>query len=530
MRGLSPCAPLFSSPFFLCLVSALPAQGGAWETARRIAPPDTASEWFGSSLAGGEDLDGDGVPDLLVGDFAAGKVFLYSGATGELVTALDSPDADRFGERVAFVGDLDGDGVEDFAVRSSALVLEEGGVYVYSGATLQERFRIPAPADTRIEWAASMGAAGDWNGDGHEDLGISDWQFLRLYSGLDGTLLAQLGFGVGLSGKAFASLGDLDGDGRSEIAVGDSTVQVQESDRLWLLRGGAGAAVWTLLSEPGGTGFGASVAAVADLDGDSVPEILVGEPGYSTAETYSAGRVLLVSGATGSELASWTGERTLGSLGRQVLAPGDVDGDGVADILARGGPPVFISGATLQESTPFAGRQIAARPLARAGDVDGDGRAEVWGTYPGGADPLLLPAVVRLDWLPGLESSAEAIHASLGADAELRLDFPAAQAGGRLFWMLASASGTGPGTFLGLEVPLTEDEVFAAAAAGRAGRFLQPAIGRLNDGGDAWVRLHAGPGELAPLTGRTLWLAALVWNRTEGGTAVSVPVPLEILP
>ncbi|MBI4719417.1 MAG: VCBS repeat-containing protein [Planctomycetes bacterium] len=88
---------------------------------------------FGIGLSGVGDVDRDGTPDVLVGarvfttaaGLRAGKVFLYSGRTGELLRSWEG-DVHRayFGDSIAGPGDLDGDGYPDIVVGQPMLILE----------------------------------------------------------------------------------------------------------------------------------------------------------------------------------------------------------------------------------------------------------------------------------------------------------------------------------------------------------------------------------------------------------------------
>src|SRR5690606_18528716 len=112
------------------------------------APGDEA----GAALSGAGDLSGDGVGDLLVGapgsDLAGpdrGAVFVIHGppAPGPLspasVELYGSFDGERFGASVAGPADLDGDGVPDFVVGAPLAdhwSNNTGAVYVMSGSTV----------------------------------------------------------------------------------------------------------------------------------------------------------------------------------------------------------------------------------------------------------------------------------------------------------------------------------------------------------------------------------------------------------
>ncbi|TVQ63648.1 MAG: hypothetical protein EA379_03625 [Phycisphaerales bacterium] len=94
-------------------------------------------------MASGGDLNNDGHDDILVGAPGAfggkGRVYVYCGMTSDLLFTVEG-DAigDRFGASVAVIGDVTGDGVADFIVGAphySGAAEHGGRVYVYSGAT-----------------------------------------------------------------------------------------------------------------------------------------------------------------------------------------------------------------------------------------------------------------------------------------------------------------------------------------------------------------------------------------------------------
>lgn len=88
--------------------------------------------------------------------------------------------------------------------------------------------------------------------------------------------------------------------------------------------------------------FGEVVANAGDVNGDGVDEILVGAPGYSGSS--SRGKVYLYNGATGNVmiLGAWEGENDDDRFGSAIDAMGDVDGDGVLDSVI--GAPNYGSG------------------------------------------------------------------------------------------------------------------------------------------------------------------------------------------
>src|SRR5262249_48166884 len=87
--------------------------------------------------------------------------------------------------------------------------------------------------------------------------------------------------------------------------------------------------------------FGGAVAGFGDVDGDGVVDMLVSAPYEDPTQDVDLGAVYLISGATGAVLQHQLGTHDRDLFGWQVCTPGDLDGDGVTDFLVGAADSVF---------------------------------------------------------------------------------------------------------------------------------------------------------------------------------------------
>lgn len=404
--------PMKACTIVFHLVASSTALGQVIEFAPPPFPP-VYSLAFGFEVAGLGDVDEDGLGDVAVadssgqtiGDDRFGRVYVYSGRTGELVRTLYPPPrtgmTSGFGERVSCAGDLDGDGVDDLAITADTNT-DPGGpsfagrVHVHSGATGSLLYSLrPDPDAPNLNFGSDLARVPDLDGDGVSDLVVGSYREARAYvfSGATGEQLyfvtspgtCSCAFGVHVAG-----IPDLDGDGRGDFAVG-SREPIEPGSPIWgkvFIFSGAKGEFKYELAIPG-----TSLEGATDLDGDGRGDLLIANTNLNPEyELDYSGYVQVVSGANGQIVRILTcPEPKPGTeFGASVALAPDMGGDGVAEILVgmrgpglngAGGAYLFSGGSgehlralvspQPQPSGNF-GISVSSVP-----DVNGDGRAEL---------------------------------------------------------------------------------------------------------------------------------------------------------
>jgi hypothetical protein len=383
---------------------------------------DKPGDERGARVAAVGDLDGDGASDLVVSArFAQGTntLDLFSGRTGALIAQLEVP-----GELAGdfhHVGDADQDGVDDLAVAvyaGSAVpgTGDDGGTIGGGGEPRFELLLFSVAKKIALATIASpsggplfgntvqavAGPAGEpallVNTLGSAALGqIGRLDIVALPSGALLRSLQTPSFATFAFGQAAGYGADVSGDGVGDLIVGDpagagflgtvAALSGADESVLWSVEGGDAELMGDrLIVAP----YGAS---------QNLPSVVVGVHNHQLSAAGAAvGRLLALDG---SGAVRWTvdGRREGEMLGHALAWTGDLDGDGVPDVIA--GAPNPEQGDTLVYGLPGRFMIISGRigetiadvqtltlhehqqsdrfgwQVVDVGDVDGDGRSEV---------------------------------------------------------------------------------------------------------------------------------------------------------
>ncbi len=401
---------------------------------------------FGYSVSSAGDVNGDGYSDVIIGAWfyddgansSEGRAFVYYGSASGLSTApnttLDNTNQANanFGISVASCGDVNGDGYGDVIIGSPHIMcgaaFNSGLSFVYYGsstglATIQG---ICVGLGSGSLFGNSVASAGDVNGDGYSDVIIGAQGYDDGANTDEGRAYVYHGSAAGLSttpnntqddanqananfGYSVATAGDVNADGYSDVIIGASSYDDganADEGRAFVYHGSATGLSATPNNtqddaNQAGAGFGISVSAAGDVNGDGYSDVIIGASGYDNGANSNEGRAFIYHGSASGLGASPVStpddaNQANSNFGVSVADAGDLNGDGYGDVIV--GASGYDDGANTDEgrafvyhgsasgisatpnSTPDDANQASASfgfSVAGARDVNGDGYCDV---------------------------------------------------------------------------------------------------------------------------------------------------------
>lgn len=266
------------------------------------------------------------------------------------------------GSSLAYMGDINADNVGDYAigsplydVKNNDVVLKDAGrVLIISGKDGSTLFTVEG--ERRGDYfGAAMASGRDIDQDGINDLivgayladapsGVKDVGNATVFSGKKMSILFQK---TGRNAKDYfgysvALIGDVNGDDGSDVAIGaylsdknnnDGSV-VKNVGSVHVFSGGSGVLYRTYWGAAANSGLGFSIASSGDIDADGFDDVIIGAP-FST-DFYNlkkSGSAYIYSPHKDTVLAFMSGPAANSAFGSSVSGAGDVNHDGVLDVI-----------------------------------------------------------------------------------------------------------------------------------------------------------------------------------------------------
>ena len=330
---------------------------------------ETEGEYFGRSVANAGDVNGDGFSDIIVGAYGseygghlAGRAYIFLGGINidQTVDVIlpGKTAGDLFGYSVSGAGDVNGDGYDDVIVGAYKNDLNgsnSGCAFIYFGGNKMDQTPdiILIGESSEDYFGCAVADVGDVNGDGFSDI------IVGAYGNNHGGVSA---------GRAYIYFGGVNMDEVVDVIfTGEGAIDL----------------------------FGYSVACAGDVNGDGYSDIIAGAYGNESAG-FLAGRAYIYFGGANVDNAVdiiLTGEAAGDLFGYSVASAGDINADGFSDVIVGangnnngginvGSAYIYFGNADMDQTVDIVlnGESINnyfGCSVACAGDVNGDGYSDV---------------------------------------------------------------------------------------------------------------------------------------------------------
>jgi Ca2+-binding RTX toxin-like protein len=377
-----------------------------------------AGDFSGWSVSAAGDINGDGIDDIIIGAYSAdpngtssGETYIVFGSTAGFSESMDLSDLN--GANGFIINGVDAFDASGFAVSSAGDINDDGIADLLIGADRASPNGQGQAGESYVVFGSTAGFSAS--------LDLSD------LNGSNGFVINGVDLGD-RSGRSVSAAGDINGDGIDDIIIGadladpsgkslagasyivfGSTSGFSASLNLSDLNGANG---FVINGVDAGDYSGQSVSAAGDINGDGIDDLLIGADKANPNGSFS-GESYVVFGATAGFSASLSlsdlsgsngfvinGVDAFDNSGRSVSAAGDINGDGIDDLIIgaananqivtdAAGESYVVFGSTggftasfeisaLNGSNGFVINAIdsddhSGLPVSSAGDVNGDG-------------------------------------------------------------------------------------------------------------------------------------------------------------